>query len=88
MTFLSYYRASRASFLLELYRQSAAFASKGLELDPTNGDFRKLRDEAEASLDARRQRRKEIEEKEKKREAEKTSKRTLSALEVLAKRGK
>ncbi|KYF39051.1 tetratricopeptide repeat-containing protein, partial [Toxoplasma gondii TgCatPRC2] len=44
----AYYRAARASFLLELFRQSSAFASAGLERDPNNTDMKQLRDEAQA----------------------------------------
>ncbi|PHJ24995.1 tetratricopeptide repeat-containing protein [Cystoisospora suis] len=85
----AYYRASRASFLLELYRQSAAFATKGLELDPANPDFLKLKDEAEACLHARHERRKKLEEEEKKAEEtnrRKGAKQTLSPLSILSKR--
>nr|PIL97876.1 tetratricopeptide repeat-containing protein [Toxoplasma gondii COUG] len=44
----AYYRAARASFLLELFRQSSAFAAAGLERDPNNTDMKQLRDEAQA----------------------------------------
>ncbi|PFH31686.1 tetratricopeptide repeat-containing protein [Besnoitia besnoiti] len=43
----AYYRAARASLLLELYRQSVAFAVAGLQRDPENAQLKQVKAEAQ-----------------------------------------